>query len=814
MSRRRDGFLAIDFGTTVTVAATQRTGEAPQLVTFSEPSGEADHLASAVYSPGFGRLLVGEAAAHAIQRDPLGGQPTPKSLIVNGREVETLSGRPFPLVALVAAILREAYGAAVAGLGGEPERVVLTCPVAWAPDGAEAIKRPVLRAAAQLAGIPGDPMLMNEAEAAAHHLGGGLPPISEGELCGIYDLGGGTCDIAVLRRDQGRLTVVSIGEVEVGGEQFDWLLLEHLLERIESENAAAADALRATAGGSRRIVAQQEPGPSPCAVLGAAVRAAKEQLDDAASTVVRVPEPVGLELTVTQADLEALVREPVMATVEEAEACVERAAASPGHRGLSSFFLVGGASQMPLVRRALASVIEGEVRLAEQPRAAAALGAVQALEARAARRRGARGRAPAVGHHEVHALGVLGCAAIGEVAYLTHLDPAGIPTLTRLDLLRGAADRSVELRGHPLGDGALLSSGATADVVAVAGPDWVTVRDSELSAVAELPSDERPRAAVVFVRCSGRTVWIGYTADGPHEMRHARGASRRLGVMTVSLPDPTRSDGRLLIRDLEVGTMAAQAVARGGGPPTLVAEDCTDAGEHQLTVAVPGSGLLGPEQHVFLVEADGRARKLQTRRASPWLLSREVTATGELILEGVVGDARWPQVPYLDHATLRSGATELMALAGEAGVDVSVGLLSLSGGACVAIASSEPTWELMRVESSARAESEGGEGGIHHLESRPPPWRMTERRGLRRLRYATDTRLHLDRRPVFEASAVWLTTSGEHGTAAVRVGSQGQDVTVELPDGAEPVAAVPGRLYYLVQGDGNGRELRSVGFSD
>ena len=131
-ARHRPLYLGIDFGTTVTVAAGLYPGEEPVLVRF----GSEPWTPSAVHLTTTGEMLVGRAAVDATAVDPAGGQLTPKSMVGSGLEVETLRGRPLPLVdARSAHVIAAAHRAAVEQLGA-PACVALTCPVAWAAAGA------------------------------------------------------------------------------------------------------------------------------------------------------------------------------------------------------------------------------------------------------------------------------------------------------------------------------------------------------------------------------------------------------------------------------------------------------------------------------------------------------------------------------------------------------------------------------------------------------------------------------------------------------------------------------------------------------
>ena len=625
-ARYRPLYLGLDFGTTVTVAAGLRPGEEPRVVSFD---GEP-WMPSAVHVTPAGEILVGRVAVEATGDDPAGGQLTPKTMVGSGLEVETLRGRPLPVVALVGHVIAAAHRAAIAQLG-TPTAVALTCPVAWAPAGPAAVKRPVLRAAAQLAGIGPDTVILDEAEAAAHHIGHGALPVEEGELFALYDLGGGTCDIAVLRRDLGRLNAVALAEAEVGGEHFDWLLYEHVLAALDPAIAA-------------RLRDGDDPSLRRCrAALAADVRGAKEALGATDAVTIRVGAPCAGEVTLTSAVLEALLAPDVEATAQELRAALDRALElEHDGDGVTAVHLVGGSSLLPVVPRVVETATGLAATCSARPREAVALGAVQALEAWSGPGRPTRRRAR---RDELHARRVLASAAMGEHPVLVHLDPSGACAVSRLDPVRGAADRTAPVDGT---EPDALTAGP--DVVAAMSASTVRLWDAELRAV-EAPDGGHLPGPVRALHASAHGVWIVFEAED--------GA---LCLRTIVVPDAA-SDAGATARDVTiVGTPAGDSASAGGAPGLVTA-----AHGERLLVAVRVRGAAGSEQQVFVAAADGRLRKLTTRPAAPWLLDWLPTPLGSVELEGGLdGDgARTPAAARLgDGARLEldptAGATAML----------------------------------------------------------------------------------------------------------------------------------------------------------
>jgi molecular chaperone HscA len=185
-----------------------------------------------------------------------------------------------------AEILRVLKARAEAELGGELDGVVITVP-AYFDDG----QRQATRDAGRLAGLE-VMRLLNEPTAAA--LAYGLDKQAEGTFA-VFDLGGGTFDISILKLEGGVFEVKSTGgDSALGGDDFDRAVAGHFLQAMGLPGDAGGDA-----GVAR-------------AVLDAA-RAAKEALTMALETAVSVGLPSGKSWkgALSRVELDALVR-PVL----------------------------------------------------------------------------------------------------------------------------------------------------------------------------------------------------------------------------------------------------------------------------------------------------------------------------------------------------------------------------------------------------------------------------------------------------------------------------------------------------------------------
>jgi molecular chaperone HscA len=227
-------------------------------------------------------------------------------------------------VEVSAEILRVLKARAEAALGGALEGAVITVP-AYFDDG----QRQATRDAGRLAGLE-VLRLVNEPTAAA--LAYGLDKQVEGTFA-VFDLGGGTFDVSVLKLEGGVFEVKSTGgDSSLGGDDFDRAIAHHLLDAAGLAADAGQDAFLA-----RRILD--------------IARSAKEALSDQSETAVSVQRPDGSSWQgqLSRQQVEALVA-PVL---DRCGPPVRRALADAGLSAgdLSGVILVGGATRMPLVRR-------------------------------------------------------------------------------------------------------------------------------------------------------------------------------------------------------------------------------------------------------------------------------------------------------------------------------------------------------------------------------------------------------------------------------------------------------------------------------
>lgn len=322
----RDGgrgvIIGIDLGTTNSAVGVWREGGV-ELV----PNSLGSVLTpSAVGLDDDGALLVGLAARERRSTHPHLTATAFKRYMGTTRATRLgkQSYLPEELSALVLARLK---ADAEAWLGEPVTEAVITVPAYFNDK-----QRKATRRAGELAGLKVE-RLLNEPTAAA--LAYGIHELADETRFLVFDLGGGTFDVSVLEIFEGVIEVrASTGDNRLGGEDFNKVLIDRM--RAAHREALAADL--ASEALSTRLDAAAEK-----------ARRALTTADRAEMAIVWKDQPYTLEITAE--DFEAAAA-PLLAKLKEP---VTRALRDGGLRPdeLKEIVLVGGATRMPVVRRAV-----------------------------------------------------------------------------------------------------------------------------------------------------------------------------------------------------------------------------------------------------------------------------------------------------------------------------------------------------------------------------------------------------------------------------------------------------------------------------
>jgi hypothetical protein len=341
--------LAIDFGTSSTVAVLSAFGRGPRAV---EVDGSVT-MSSAVFVNDDGLLVVGQDAERRARLDPSRFEPHPKRRIDEG--ALDLGGTEVPITDAFAAVLRRVGEEAGRQLGRPPAQTRISHPAGWG-----AARQDVLRDAAAKTQLADVRLIPEPVAAAAHYAS--LGSRTRGPI-GVYDLGAGTFDCAVVGVTQQGFTVLAEdGLPDLGSLDIDQALLVHIGRSVSHADPAQWQRLlrpQTTADRRARRALLQD------------VRDAKESLSRHPQTHVPMPEPFG-DVLVSRDELEALVRPSLLRSAELLAATIRRAGLTPAQLG--GVYLVGGPSRMPLLAGLLGRQLGVAPTTQDQPETAVAFG--------------------------------------------------------------------------------------------------------------------------------------------------------------------------------------------------------------------------------------------------------------------------------------------------------------------------------------------------------------------------------------------------------------------------------------------------------
>ena len=218
--------LGIDFGTSLSSAALWRDG---RLLLVKEPLRHGYSYPTSVYLLPSGDILVGQAAENQRLNDP-GRYRREFKRELGGAIPVTLGDRSFAPEELVAAVLRKLKREAenLTGGAGTLGGAVITVPADY-----QAHKRGLMERAADAAGFR-EVTLLEEPVAAALTYTREAGAVAEGAIILVYDLGGGTFDVALLRRTGASYEPIAVplGLERCGGIDFDRAIYRDVLARF------------------------------------------------------------------------------------------------------------------------------------------------------------------------------------------------------------------------------------------------------------------------------------------------------------------------------------------------------------------------------------------------------------------------------------------------------------------------------------------------------------------------------------------------------------------------------------------------------
>ena len=345
-----DEILGIDLGTTNSEIAIYRDRR-PEVL--RDDQGRII-LPSVVGLTETGELLVGEEARNQFLLYPERTVRSIKRRMGSDAKVQ-LGEREYTPQEISAIILSRLKEIAQARLGRPIRKAVITVPAYFSDTQRQATREAGEIAGLEVARIINEPTAAALVYEAAQH---------QGKRILVYDLGGGTFDVSVVRIEQGVVEVISShGNNHLGGDDFDHKIVEHVLEHLKLKHGVdVADRPQAMA----RILRSAED--------------AKKQLSD--HPYARIAEeylaehrgqPVNLDLELSREEYEDMIAPFIEETLGAIHIALESASLTSSQ--VDEILLVGGATRTPLIRRRLVEAFGTPPRGEVDPDLCAAMGA-------------------------------------------------------------------------------------------------------------------------------------------------------------------------------------------------------------------------------------------------------------------------------------------------------------------------------------------------------------------------------------------------------------------------------------------------------
>lgn len=348
--------VGIDLGTTNSLVAAIIDGQ-PTLI----PNERGKFVTPSVV--GFtetGELLVGEVAKNQAVANPERTITSVKRLMGTDRRI-TVGDKEFSPQEISAVILKKLKLDAETYLNDIVDEAIITVPAYFTDSQRQATKD-----AGEVAGFKVE-RIINEPTAAALVYGFDK---GESRTIMVYDLGGGTFDVSVIRLVEGAFKVLATtGNNNLGGDDFDYRVVEWLIERFKEKEKVD---LRTISDISQQRAIMQR--------LKEAAENAKIDLSSLLETNINLPfiytggdEPLHLNETLTRAKYEDLVQDLIDQTLQPMELALSDANMDPDN--LDAVILVGGMTRTPAVQRLVKNITNQDAYHDINPEECVALGA-------------------------------------------------------------------------------------------------------------------------------------------------------------------------------------------------------------------------------------------------------------------------------------------------------------------------------------------------------------------------------------------------------------------------------------------------------
>ena len=341
--------IGIDLGTTNSCVSVLEAGEAKVI-----PNPEGGRTTPSVVAFKNGERIVGDAAKRQVvtNKDTVSSI---KRLMGTNEKVE-VAGKKYSPEEISAMILSYLKDYAEGYLGEKVTKTVITVPAYFNDAQRQATKN-----AGKIAGLEVE-RIINEPTAAA--LAYGLDKQDNLQTVLVYDLGGGTFDVSILELGDGVFEVkATAGNNKLGGDDFDNRIVDYLVDTFKKENGIDL---------TKDKMAMQR--------LKDAAEKAKKDLSGVTSTQISLPfisqgsdGPLHLEVTLSRAKFEDLIRDLVDSTLEPVRKAMKDAKLKDSD--IDKVILVGGSTRIPCVQELIKKELGKEPHKGVNPDEVVAMGA-------------------------------------------------------------------------------------------------------------------------------------------------------------------------------------------------------------------------------------------------------------------------------------------------------------------------------------------------------------------------------------------------------------------------------------------------------
>ncbi|CAN2046381.1 VWFA domain-containing protein [Candidatus Magnetomoraceae bacterium gMMP-1] len=322
--------IGIDLGTTNSVCCVYRRGQ-----TETIPIENRSTMPSAISVLPDGNILIGMQGKNRAIIYPDQSVTSAKRFIGDGKTKWKILGKEYEPVDVSSLIIKQLKEVATAFLNNEVTDAVITVPAYFNNN-----QKRHTRMAAEAAGLNVIQLLPEPTAAAISY---GLDKEKDQTIM-VYDLGGGTFDVSILKIQQNQFKVIAVdGNFNLGGDDFDFLLVDYLFNILKKK-------INKEISNKEILLARQQ--------LKEVSEKAKKDLSESDTAFVSLPNILGysLEEEISIDDYNSMISHLVEQTVKKMKAVLK--AAKLNKKDVDRVILVGGSTRNRLVKQRVAETIK------------------------------------------------------------------------------------------------------------------------------------------------------------------------------------------------------------------------------------------------------------------------------------------------------------------------------------------------------------------------------------------------------------------------------------------------------------------------